>query len=219
MAEMKHSDGGLIDQLKAFIPFNEQEMRDREVILDALLKHRESIFLRTSLLAHMTASAWVISPDAKQVLMAYHKIYDAWSWLGGHADGDTDLMAVALREVREESGLEHVIPATDKIYSVETLTVDGHEKKGVYVPSHLHLNVTYLLMADPSDPLRINREENSGVQWYEKDAAVRASSEIWFRERIYTKLNQKLDEGCIRDSIASAGLRMKASDWHSRESL
>ena len=217
MSEFETNLNRLIGQLKALIPYNEQERRDREVMLDALSRHPKSVFLRTSLCAHMTASAWVISPDADHVLMAYHNIYHAWSWLGGHADGETDLLAVALREVQEESGLEKVIPVMDEIYSVETLTVDGHEKRGEYVPSHLHLNVTYLLMADPSDPVHINSEENSGVQWYEKEAAVQASSETWFRERIYSKLNQKLSESRIHAFIQSASLKLQC--MHGRDSL
>lgn len=65
-------------------------------------------------------------------------------------------------------------------------------KKGVYVPSHLHLNVTYLIEADPELPVRPKEDENKAVQWFERDAAVSASSEPWFREHIYSKLNQKL---------------------------
>ena len=125
--------------------------------------------------------------------MAWHNVYRSWSWLGGHADGDTDLLAVALREAREESGLTQVRPVTPDIFSVEILTVDGHEKRGTYVGSHLHLNVTYLLEAAQDQPLSIRPEENSGVQWFALDNAVKASCEPWFRERVYTKLNQKLE--------------------------
>ena len=75
---------------------------------------------------------------------------------------------------------------------MEILTVDGHVKKGVYVPSHLHLNVTYLIEADPALPVRPKEDENKAVHWFEKDAAVSASSEPWFREHIYSKLNRKL---------------------------
>ena len=59
-------------------------------------------------------------------------------------------------------------------------------------PSHLHLNVTYLLEADDSQPLRVKPDENQAVAWFEKEEAVAASSEPWFRERIYRKLNDKL---------------------------
>ena len=78
------------------------------------------------------------------------------------------------------------------MYSLEILTVDGHEKHGRYVSSHLHLNVTYLLEADPSAAIRPKPDENSRVGWFSPTDAVAASSEPWFRERIYTKLNDKL---------------------------
>jgi len=126
------------------------------------------------------------------VLLAYHNIYDSWAWLGGHADGDRDLLSVAVREVREESGLEEVRPLSADLYSVEILTVDGHEKRGRYVSSHLHLNVTYLLEADPAAPIRSRPGENSRVGWFGLEEAIAASSEPWFRERVYSKLNAKL---------------------------
>lgn len=112
--------------------------------------------------------------------MAYHNLYDSWSWLGGHADGDRDLLAVSMREVREESGLTAVRPVSPHIYSLEILTVDGHEKRGAYVSSHLHLNVTYLLEADPAAPVRRKPDENSAVAWFGLEEAVAASSEPWF---------------------------------------
>ena len=136
----------------------------------------------------------MVSPDRQRVLLAYHNLYDSWAWLGGHADGDRDLLAVALRETMEESGLTEVQPVTPDIYSVEILTVDGHEKRGVYVPSHLHLNVTYLLEADPAAPVRCRPEENSRVGWFSLTDAPAASSEPWMRERIYHKLNAKIED-------------------------
>ena len=83
-------------------------------------------------------------------------------------------------------------PVLPHIYSLEILTVDGHEKRGAYVSSHLHLNVTYLLEADPAAPVRRKPDENSAVAWFGLEEAVAASSEPWFRERIYRKLNAKL---------------------------
>ena len=181
----------LIAQLHAFWPWNAQERLDRAELLRRL-ESGEALYGRENPSAHLTASAWVVSPDRDRVLMAYHNLYDSWAWLGGHADGERDLLAVALREVREESGLENVRPVSPEIYSVEILTVDGHEKRGQYVSSHLHLNVTYLLEAHPADPVRCKPDENSRVAWFGLEEAVAASTEPWFRERIYTKLNGKL---------------------------
>ena len=181
----------LLQQIREFEPINEQEARDKDVLLKQL-QTQTDIFYRSNEGMHMTASAWIVNGDRTKVLMAYHNIYHSWSWLGGHADGEEDLLQVALKEAREESGILHVTPVSEQIFSLEILTVDGHEKKGVYVPSHLHLNVTYLLQAEEQDALSVKPDENSGVAWFGLKEAVEASSEPWFRERIYTKLNEKL---------------------------
>ena len=181
----------IYEQIKAYRPWNEQERQDQAVIL-AFLDKNPDAFYRTNLLAHMTASAWVVNPKRTKTLMVYHRLYDSWSWTGGHADGEEDLLAVALREVREETGVQRLRPVTEEIYSLEVLTVDGHEKHGRYVPSHLHLNVTYLLEAEEDQPLRVCEAENSGVAWFSLADALSASTEPWFVERIYKKLNEKL---------------------------
>ena len=170
----------ILTQIENYRPYNEQETRDKSVMLDCLNAFAD-IFTRDNALCHMTASAWVVNESFDRVLMAYHNLYDSWSWLGGHADGEEDLLAVALREVREESGVQNVRPASEDIFSLEVLTVDGHQKRGKYVSSHLHLNVTYLAVADPAEHVRIKADENSGVKWAKLDEAVALSSEPWMR--------------------------------------
>ncbi|MBR1830480.1 MAG: NUDIX hydrolase [Atopobiaceae bacterium] len=187
---------GLIEELGAYEPYNEQEQRDRALLLGWLAAAEADPALAERLWsrgdpAHMTASAWVVSPDRSLVLMAYHNIYQSWSWLGGHADGQRDLRAVALREVREESGLASARLVGDEILSLEALCVDGHEKRGSYVSSHLHLNVTYLVEADPAEAPRAKPDENSQVGWMTPEEALAASTEPWFVERIYRKLVAK----------------------------
>lgn len=190
---MQNGTEELERQLKVYVPYNEQEQKDRQLILQCL-KGMPDIFTRQNRIAHMTASAWVINQNRSKVLMAYHNLYDSWAWLGGHADGETDLLGVALREVREESGLVRVEPVCSRIFSLECLTVDGHWKRGEYVSSHLHLNVTYLLKAREEDPLHRNPDENRAVAWFTLQDAVNASTEPWFQEHIYRKLNRKLSE-------------------------
>ena len=178
-------------EIESYRPINEQEERDREMLL-AALGRGPSVMTREDPFMHFTASAWVTSPDHGLVLMAYHNLYDSWSWLGGHADGETDLLKVAEREVKEESGVSGVRCICEGPVSLEVLTVDGHVKRGVYVSSHLHLNVTYLFEADPGEQIRSKADENSAVGWFAPDEAVAASSEPWFREHIYKKLNRRL---------------------------
>lgn len=206
----------LRDAIAAFEPFNEQEAADKRVILRAL--DTDSDCFDRSAQAHMACSIWVVDPSFTQTLLVYHNIYDSWSWIGGHADGECDLAAVALRELQEETGVAHArlvageahgagdasaaseptvggvrpLCGPGGIYSLEVLTVDGHEKRGAYVSSHLHLNVTYLAIADPAEPIRIKPDENSGVRWVPLEDAIRLSTEPWIRDRIYRKLIDKL---------------------------
>ena len=69
--------------------------------------------------------------------------------------------------------------------------MEGHEKRGRYVPSHLHLNVTYLLEADSAQTLRVKPDENSAVAWIDMEDIREKSTEHWFVERIYPKLCEK----------------------------
>ena len=182
----------LIAQIEKYIPFNEQEVRDKAQIL-AFLRSGAELITRDNPVAHLTASAWVVSPDRKQVIMVYHNLYKSWSWMGGHADGDWDLLHVAKKEVMEECGLPELTVVSPEIFSLEVLCVAGHEKKGQYLSSHLHLNVTYLFEADPALPLKIKPDENSGVGWVAVADIPEKTNEAWFRERIYSKLCKKAE--------------------------
>lgn len=188
----------LQEQLEKYQPYNEQEAKDKAVMLH-LLSTQKDLFTRENQVAHFTASSWLLNKTHDKVLMIYHNIYHSWSWTGGHADGETDLLSVAKREAAEETGVNGIQAVTGEIFSIEILTVDGHEKRGAYVPSHLHLNVTYLLEADEAKMLRAKPDENSGVKWFSLEEALKACTEPWMIERIYRKLNAKLfkelDEG------------------------
>lgn len=180
----------LINEIRNYTPFNEQEETDKALIL-SLLGSGHDISRREFLSAHLTASAWVVTEDRSRVLMAYHNLYESWAWLGGHADGNWDLRQVARKEAEEESGITGLRSAGDGILSLEVLTVSGHEKKGRYVPCHLHLNLTYLFEADPGAALHIKPDENSQVGWIPTAQISEKSTEPWFVERIYSKLIRK----------------------------
>ncbi|MDK2965411.1 NUDIX hydrolase [Lacrimispora sp.] len=178
--------------LEEFVPSNQQEESDKRLFLK-LLSEGDSIFFRENAAAHISASGWVVNQTMDQVLMAYHNIYHSWAWTGGHADGEKDLLSVAIREAKEETGIRTVTPVMEKIFSLEVLTVDGHEKNGVYVSSHLHLNVTYLLKGDDRENIRSKEDENSKVGWFSLDHCLEAVNEPWMKERIYKKLIKKME--------------------------
>ena len=181
---------GLFEDIRRYKPVNEQEERDRAVML-RYIQSCDDYLSRENEVAHFTTSIWTVDKTRTQTLMAYHNIYDSWAWIGGHADGEEDLREVALRELREETGVRHAALLTPEIFSLEILTVEGHVKKGRYVPSHLHLNVTYLAQADEDEPLVVNRAENQAVRWFSFAEALEASREPWFVARIYPKLIEK----------------------------
>ena len=97
----------LLETIRNYRPYNEQEEKDREEMIRRL-ENKEELLTRDNRSAHFTASAWIVNKEKTKVLMAYHNIYDSWAWLGGHADGEEDLLKVALKEVKEESGLDAI---------------------------------------------------------------------------------------------------------------
>lgn len=182
---------GLRAEIAAYSPGCQQEAMDRVLML-SLIDTLPGILTRDCGVAHFTASAWIVNPARDRVLLIYHNIYDSWAWTGGHADGEADLLSVAIREAREETGLKMLRPVGEAPISLEIITVDGHERRGRYVPSHLHLNLTYLLEADDAQAVFVKADENSGVMWAKLDEVGRLSTEPWMIRRIYDKLNGRI---------------------------
>lgn len=180
----------LFDDIKNYKPINQQEARDKEQMLWFMM-HNDNYLSRENQTAHFTASVWTVNKERTKTLMIYHNIYDSWAWAGGHADGEEDLCAVALRELKEETGVKNAVLVSDEIFSIESLTVKGHEKRGAYVPSHIHFNVTYLVEVDEKEALFVKEDENSGVKWWTFEEALKVSTEAWMVERVYKKLIEK----------------------------
>ena len=176
----------LQEMILRYDPFDVQEREDRRMML-SYIELFDNILCRDNEIAHFTASSWIVNPDRSRVLMAFHNIYKSWAWTGGHADGDQDLLRVALREAREETGLEKIRPLAERPSSLEIIPVDPHFRKGRFVPAHLHLNLTYILEADDSCPTRVKPDENTAVTWFYRDEAVEKSSEPEMKS-IYRKL-------------------------------
>lgn len=157
----------IIRQIKNFKPrINLQEASQKE-ILSQLERFRGDLFFRESLHGHMTASAIILNPGLDKVLMVYHNVYQSYSWTGGHSDGEEDLFQVALREAKEETGIQDLYPVSRAPISVESLPVAEHVKKGKIVPEHQHYNVTYGFIGSEKDLLKVKEDENSDVCWLE----------------------------------------------------
>ena len=180
----------LYEQIKNYNPVNDQERNDKEQMLRFM--EQNSVYLsRENQIAHFTTSIWTVNKERTKTLMVYHNLYDSWSWIGGHADGEEDLCVVAMRELQEETGVKFAKLVSKEILSLETLTVSGHVKRGNYVPSHLHFNLTFLAEADEREALVVNEDENQAVKWWTFEEALQVSSEPWMVERVYKKLIEK----------------------------
>ena len=183
-------------EIQKFKPYNEQEQVEKNIMLKYLNDFDDTL-TRQNEYGHFTSSAFVLNKERTKILMVYHNIFKSWAWPGGHSDGDSDLLYVAMKEAKEETGIQHVKPILEDIYSLEIININGHEKRGKYVGSHVHLNVTYLLETDESENIRIKEDENSGVKWVPIDKIVEMSSEPWVRARVYSKIIEKMKKDGI----------------------
>ncbi|MGI6004396.1 MAG: NUDIX hydrolase [Christensenellales bacterium] len=150
--------------IKNYEAQNPQEESDRRLILQYAEVY-PNLLCRENEIAHITASGFIMNPALDQVLMVHHNIMNNWAWTGGHADGDGNLLGVALREAREETGVRDIRPLSPGIASIDILTVNGHFRRGLYVSAHLHLSVGYILICGQNQRLHIKPDENTGVRW------------------------------------------------------
>ena len=177
-------------EIEEYSPVNAQEEKDKQFMLNAI-NDFDDVLTRENEYMHFTSSAFVVNKKRDKVLMIYHNIYDSWAWTGVHVDVQTNFLAVAKREVEEETGLKNIkVLNNSKIISLDTLPVHGHVKRGKYVSAHIHLSVAYLFEADENDSIRIKPDENSKIGWQDIDKAVELSTEPHMKP-VYSKIIDK----------------------------
>jgi len=126
------------------------------------IERHEDCFYRELWPVHVTGSAWVVSPDRNRVLMMHHKKHGQWFQPGGHADGDADIVRVALRETSEEMGIDlsHI-----KLLDLSLFDVDIHGIPAIgNEPQHDHIDIRFLVEIDDSLPVPGN-DESHEVMW------------------------------------------------------
>jgi len=149
-----------------------------------LLDGGEHRFRRESLEAHFTGSAWLVSADGMRVLLTHHRKLGRWLQLGGHADGDTDLARVALREAEEESGI------TGLEVEAELFDLDRHRipARGAE-PEHWHYDVRYVVRAVASEDFVVS-DESHALAWRsireiaddpQSDESLRRMAQKWLQ--------------------------------------
>lgn len=127
---------------------------------------------RSCIPGHLTGSAWIVSPDRTRVLLTHHHKLDRWLQLGGHADGEGDLRAVAWREAREESGLTRLRLVQPEVFDVDRHWIPPRKSE----PGHYHHDLRFLIEGDPAEPLVISTESKD-LAWVELAEVTRLNSE------------------------------------------
>lgn len=155
--------------LERYRSADEEEEAERQSFRQFVDAYGNKVFDRENLVGHFSSSCWIVNKERNKVLMIYHNMFKTWAWVGGHSDREADLLAVALRETKEETSLKEVSALVDEPIDLNVMVVHNHYKRGVFVPRHLHYNVVYCLEADETEELMSKPDENSGVLWISFD--------------------------------------------------
>lgn len=179
--------------LQNYQAFNEEEEAERQSFIQFLETFGDKAYDRENLVGHFSSSCWIVNKERSKVLMIYHNMYKTWAWVGGHADGDRDLLNVALKETQEETGLAKIKPVFETPIDLNVMVVHNHYKRGKFVPRHLHHNPVFLLEADEKEHIRIKEDENSDIAWipFEKvqDYVTNEYTNVYYK-RIMDKIKK-----------------------------
>ena len=117
-------------------------------------------FERSLLIGHVTGSAWVVNQAGTHVLLTHHKKLNRWLQLGGHADGDSNILNVALKEVGEESGLADFEAVSSAIFDIDIHPIPARGDE----PAHYHYDVRFAVRAVGSDEYIVSNESHD-LRW------------------------------------------------------
>jgi 8-oxo-dGTP pyrophosphatase MutT (NUDIX family) len=151
----------LLQLLENHKPFNQEESQFKQQTIE-FVNQNPDCFERSLLSGHITGSAWIVDKSRQFTLLTHHRKLDKWFQTGGHCDGDSDVLNVALKEAMEETGLTDIQVISPNIFDIDIHEIP--ERKSV--PTHLHYDVRFLLQADMNEPLIIS-SESSDLAWIE----------------------------------------------------
>ncbi len=151
----------LLTKLNHYTPFDSNERRMYESLVQ-FVNTTPDCFNNSLEIGHITGSAWIIDMSRKKVLLTHHRKLSKWIQLGGHADGESNILMVALREAKEESGLNSINVVSSEIFDLDIHTIPKSQKHS----EHLHFDIRFLFEADSDEPLSISNE-SLDVLWIE----------------------------------------------------
>ena len=146
--------------LNKYQPSDEHEAYFKINMLD-FIERTPNCFDRTSLEGHITASAWLLNNDLTQVLLLHHAKLDVWCQLGGHCDGDSNVLEVAIKEAQEESGITNIVPVSSEIFDLDIHHIPAFGKD---LP-HYHYDVRFLLKVVGDEPA-VRNKESKDLRWF-----------------------------------------------------
>jgi 8-oxo-dGTP pyrophosphatase MutT (NUDIX family) len=174
----------LLNKLRDYQPYDQHE-RDMYETLVRFVETESECFHRSLPTGHVTGSAWIIDRSHRRALLTHHLKLDRWLQLGGHADGDADILRVALREAREESGIENIRPLAEGIFDVDIHPIPPRDME----PRHLHYDVRFLLGADANAPLVIS-SESKDLAWVSLADIAKITAELSIARMVAKSLEQ-----------------------------
>ena len=180
----------LKQQIENFKPFSEQEEKDKEYFLK-FIDTFDDVLTRENVFGHLCSSAWVLNKTRTKVLLVYHNIFGGYVFPGGHLDGETNCLSVALREVEEETGVK-AKPISEEMFSLWTCAVSAHIKCGKFISSHIHLDIDFICEADENQPLKIKPDENQSVIWANIDEIGKTIKLVDFFVPVFENFKEKL---------------------------
>jgi len=180
-----------ISVINNYQPKSRLEHEEKEMMLDFIDYMNSSVLYRSSKIAHFTVSGFIINPEKTKTLMVFHNIYKSWSWVGGHCDGNPNLIEVIFKEAMEETGIRDFQLLGQVPISIEILPVFNHLKNNKDIGNHLHLNVTYLLETSEENPFIVNSDENSAIAWLPINQLIHYCNEPHML-KIYDKIIQRV---------------------------
>lgn len=172
----------ILHLLARYNPEYPEEKAAKERMI-AFIKEHKNCFERSLEIGHMTASAWLENKEGTHAVLMRHAKLDQWFQLGGHCDGVSDMLAVALKEAREESGIRKIKPAMLTIFDIDIHTIPATKT----VKEHEHFDVRFLLRVTSNEQLSANSESKE-LRWIAKDTPL---DQLPTREQSVLRMFQK----------------------------
>jgi len=137
----------------------------------AFIAANPDCFERSLAIGHITASCWLVNKNNDRALLTHHATLNRWFQLGGHCDGDSDVLAVAIKEAQEESGITHIVPVSTEIYDIDVHKIPENNRE----KEHYHYDIRFLLKVTSDETVLVNHESKE-LRWISKDRALLPTS-------------------------------------------